>query len=110
MSRIGNLPVPVPAGVEVKIHGSHVKVKGPKGELDYTFPPAMAITLEELNRDHNPDSASAHGTLGRGYELTGRLGEALASYRKALELDPESGRVAARLQTLEDKMKAEKPE
>lgn len=33
MSRIGKLPITVPAGVEIKIDGSLVKVKGPKGEL-----------------------------------------------------------------------------
>ncbi len=32
MSRIGRLPVAIPAGVEVKIVGNEVQVKGPKGE------------------------------------------------------------------------------
>lgn len=47
MSRIGKLPVPIPAGVTVDIQGSHVRVKGPKGELAYVFPAAMQIALEE---------------------------------------------------------------
>ena len=34
MSRIGKLPIPVPAGVDVKIDGRSVTVKGPKGSLD----------------------------------------------------------------------------
>ena len=34
MSRIGNKPITVPAGVEVKLDGSHITVKGPKGTLD----------------------------------------------------------------------------
>ena len=33
MSRIGRLPVPVPVGVDVKLNGNAVAVKGPKGEL-----------------------------------------------------------------------------
>ena len=33
MSRIGRMPIPVPAGVDVTIDGQTVKVKGPKGEL-----------------------------------------------------------------------------
>jgi large subunit ribosomal protein L6 len=37
MSRIGKQPVPVPAGVEVKIDGQTARVKGPKGELSWTF-------------------------------------------------------------------------
>ncbi len=47
MSRIGQLPIVVPAGVDVKIKGTHVRVKGPKGELQHTFPTDMAISLED---------------------------------------------------------------
>ena len=37
MSRIGRLPVPVPAGVDVTIDGQDVTVKGPKGTLSRTI-------------------------------------------------------------------------
>ena len=37
MSRIGKQPVTIPAKVDVQINGDHVKVKGPKGELERTF-------------------------------------------------------------------------
>ena len=47
MSRIGQMPVVVPSGVDVKIKGSHVYVKGPKGELQHTFPAAMEISLDK---------------------------------------------------------------
>lgn len=47
MSRIGRMPVVVPQGVDVEIKGSHVRVKGPKGELKHTFPAAMNISLED---------------------------------------------------------------
>ena len=46
MSRIGRKPITVPAGVDVKIDGSTVTVKGPKGTLTQTFNKDMAITLE----------------------------------------------------------------
>ena len=46
MSRIGRMPVPVPDKVQVEIKGSHVRVKGPKGELAHTFPAAMKITYK----------------------------------------------------------------
>ena len=46
MSRIGKKPITVPAGVDVKIDGSKVTVKGPKGELSYTADAAMNIALE----------------------------------------------------------------
>lgn len=47
MSRIGKQPITVPAGVDVNVKGSTVKVKGPKGELAHTFPAVMKIKLEE---------------------------------------------------------------
>ena len=37
MSRIGRLPVPVPAGVDVTINGQDITVKGPKGTLSRTI-------------------------------------------------------------------------
>ena len=47
MSRIGRMPVEVPQGVEVEIKGSHVRVKGPKGQLEHTFPAAMDISMKD---------------------------------------------------------------
>lgn len=47
MSRIGRMPIEIPDGVEVKIKGTHVQVKGPKGELAHTFPAGMKITLKD---------------------------------------------------------------
>lgn len=46
MSRIGKLPINVPAGVSVAIKGLDVTVKGPKGELSQTFRPEIGIALE----------------------------------------------------------------
>ena len=46
MSRIGNKPIAIPAGVEVKVDGSTVAVKGPKGELTNTFNADMAIAVQ----------------------------------------------------------------
>lgn len=47
MSRIGRMPVAVPTGVDVQIKGSLVKVKGPKGEIEFSFPAEMEISLEK---------------------------------------------------------------
>ena len=47
MSRIGRMPVVIPSGVDVKIQGSTVKVKGPKGELMRTFGEDLEIALED---------------------------------------------------------------
>ena len=46
MSRIGRLPVALPAGVEVEIKGSYVRVKGPKGQMEHMFPTEMKISKE----------------------------------------------------------------
>jgi large subunit ribosomal protein L6 len=41
------MPVVIPDGVEVKVKGSHVQVKGPKGEMQHTFPADMEIKLDD---------------------------------------------------------------
>ncbi len=46
MSRIGRAPIAIPANVEVKIDGSHVTVKGPKGTLERDVDPAMILEVE----------------------------------------------------------------
>lgn len=46
MSRIGRLPVAIPAGVKVEVEGTHVRVKGPKGEIERTFPTDMTISMK----------------------------------------------------------------
>ena len=47
MSRIGRMPISVPAGVTVEIaENNHVTVKGPKGTLERTLPSEMSIVLE----------------------------------------------------------------
>lgn len=67
MSRVGRMPVSIPAGVQVTVNGSHIKVKGPKGELQRSFSPIIGIALEgnQLNISRNSDVASEralHGT------------------------------------------------
>jgi len=47
MSRVGQQPIEVPAGVDVSIKGLEVKVKGPKGELAYSFHPDMTVRQED---------------------------------------------------------------
>jgi large subunit ribosomal protein L6 len=47
MSRIGKLPIPVPAGVDVKIEGNHITVKGPKGSLERDFDKEISVVLED---------------------------------------------------------------
>jgi large subunit ribosomal protein L6 len=66
MSRIGKLPIPLPAGVTVAIDGQVVSVKGPKGELSLTVSEPIKATLEDstviVSRpDDEAKSKSLHG-------------------------------------------------
>ncbi|MDR7443065.1 MAG: 50S ribosomal protein L6 [Armatimonadota bacterium] len=47
MSRIGRMPVPIPAGVEVQVDGARVRVRGPRGELERTVHPDMRVVVED---------------------------------------------------------------
>lgn len=47
MSRIGKLPVTVPAGVDVTVDGQHVTVKGPKGTLEHTVAEPINVKVED---------------------------------------------------------------
>ena len=46
MSRIGKKPIDIPEGVEVKVNGSEVTVKGPKGTLTQSFNACMSYELK----------------------------------------------------------------
>ncbi|MFZ0532767.1 MAG: 50S ribosomal protein L6 [Anaerolineales bacterium] len=64
MSRIGRLPVVVPPQVEVNIEGTMIKVKGPKGALEYTFPEDISFALENgVINVKRPSDDSAHRAL-----------------------------------------------
>lgn len=67
MSRIGNMPVTVPEGVEVKIDGQHITVKGPKGSLERDIHPNIKVELDvneiKVSRpDDTNINKSLHGT------------------------------------------------
>ncbi|MDR1776371.1 MAG: 50S ribosomal protein L6 [Desulfovibrio sp.] len=66
MSRIGKLPVPVPAGVEVKVGAEFVEVKGPKGTLTTPVCPLLKYEMNDgrltLTRlEETRQSRSQHG-------------------------------------------------
>jgi large subunit ribosomal protein L6 len=70
MSRIGKQPVAVPSGVTVKIDGSHVTVKGPKGELSRTFHPDMLFAQEGNEIKVNRPSDDSHHKALHGLSRT----------------------------------------
>ncbi len=47
MSRIGKQPVAIPSGVEVKVDGKTVSVKGTKGNLERTFPEEVTFEIKD---------------------------------------------------------------
>ncbi|CUQ66721.1 50S ribosomal protein L6 [Candidatus Nitrospira inopinata] len=47
MSRVGRKPIAIPSGVEVKVAGSNVSVKGPLGKLDWSLAPGVAVTVDD---------------------------------------------------------------
>lgn len=90
MSRIGRLPVPVPKGVDVKIKGSHVKIKGPKGELEHVFPAAMKIEIQDENITvARPSDAQEHRALhGMTRALINNMVQGVNSgFEKILEIN-----------------------
>lgn len=68
MSRIGKLPIEIPGGVTVTIDGHHIKVKGPKGELDRQLSHVVSVR-EEANviyverKDDSRESRSHQGLV-----------------------------------------------
>ncbi|GAA1953151.1 50S ribosomal protein L6 [Microbacterium aquimaris] len=66
MSRIGRLPIDIPAGVTVSVDGRDVFVKGPKGELSVTIARPIEVAVEEnqvivTRPDDERESRSLHG-------------------------------------------------
>ncbi len=67
MSRIGKMPVVVPEKVEVKLNGAKVDVKGPNGQLDYSFTDKVKIEMKGKEVivtpiDDSKESVSLWGT------------------------------------------------
>ncbi|MBQ9068757.1 MAG: 50S ribosomal protein L6 [Eggerthellaceae bacterium] len=89
MSRIGKQPIPVPAGVDVKIDGTTLTVKGPKGELTRSFSDLMSIKQEgeELIVERPDDSREAKSMHGLTRTLiSNRVVGVSEGFSKKLEL------------------------
>ncbi|MDR1403328.1 MAG: 50S ribosomal protein L6 [Tannerellaceae bacterium] len=89
MSRIGKLPIQIPAGVTVTIKENVVTVKGPKGELIQSINPDIKVTLEngilELKRPSDEQSHRAMHGLYRSLINNMVIGVS-EGYKKELEL------------------------
>jgi len=99
MSRIGNAPISLPGGVEVKVTGNTVEVKGAKGTLTQQVDPSISVTVDEgivtLTRDNDERATKAfHGlyrslisnmALGVSEGYTKELTAVGVGYRAALK-------------------------
>jgi len=104
MSRIGRLPIDVPAGVDIKIDGSSVVVKGPKGELSLVVASPIEVKLEDgqllvTRPDDERASRSLHG-LTRTL-ISNQIIGVTQGYTKGLEVVGTGYRVAAKGSSLE---------
>jgi large subunit ribosomal protein L6 len=105
MSRIGRKPISVPAGVEVKIDGPTVVVKGPKGELSHRL--AEPITAEHedggiVNIVRPNDERRAKELHGLSRTLVANMVVGVTEgYRKSLEISGTGYRVVAKGSDLE---------
>jgi large subunit ribosomal protein L6 len=104
MSRIGRLPIPVPAGVDVTIEGPKVTVKGPKGSLSHVVVEPITVAKDDgelvVTRPNDErDSRSRHG-LTRTLVNNMVVG-VTQGYTKSMEIVGVGYRVAAKGSDLE---------
>ena len=104
MSRIGRLPITVPAGVTVTVDGQAVNVKGPKGELSLTVKAPIEVALEDgtltvTRPDDERASRSLHG-LTRTL-ISNQIIGVTEGYSKGLEIVGTGYRVQTKGNSLE---------
>lgn len=105
MSRIGRLPIPVPAGVDVTISGQDVTVKGPKGSLSRTISEPIKIAKNDdgtLSVTRPDDSRSARSLHGLTRTLVANMVIGVTDgYTKKLEIVGTGYRVTAKGKDIE---------
>ncbi|MFY1697610.1 50S ribosomal protein L6 [Solwaraspora sp. WMMD791] len=105
MSRIGRKSIPVPSGVDVKIDGQTVTVKGPKGELAHVLPELITVDRSEdgqLQISRANDERRAKELHGLSRTLVANMIVGVTDgYRKTLEIAGTGYRVTAKGKDLE---------
>ena len=103
-SHIGKLPIAIPAGVDIKIDGNDIVVKGPKGEMSYVLPTGVTVKIEDnalfvgvMSADR---AASAKHGLSRSL-LASYIEGVSKGFEKKLEIVGTGYRVVAKGPALE---------
>jgi large subunit ribosomal protein L6 len=120
VSRVGRMPIIIPAGVHVEVNGTDIGVKGPKGEMKRKFSPLIGISMEndQINITRNSDrpaERALHGTtravlanmihgVGSGFErvleiegvgyraeMNGKILILYMGYSHPVEVEPPAG-------------------
>ena len=89
MSRIGKLPITIPADVQVDVDGSHIKVAGPKGTLERDVAPEMRIVHEDgtLRVERPNDDKRSRELHGLTRSLVANMVTGVTDgFRKGLEI------------------------
>ena len=89
MSRIGKLPVAIPAGVTLTVDGNVVKVKGPNGELSHKLPDGITVAREgeALNVKRASEETNHKSLHGLTRSLIANMVEGVTKgYKKQLEI------------------------
>ena len=91
MSRIGKKPIAVPAGVDVKVAGGEITVKGKNGELKLAYHPSMTVAYDTASRNINvtrPDDERQNRALhGLTRSLVNNMVTGVTTYfEKKLEI------------------------
>jgi large subunit ribosomal protein L6 len=84
------MPIVIPKGVEVDIQGSHVRVKGPNGEMSRDFPAAVSIVLEEgsIEVRRSSDDRTSRALHGMTRALVNNMVVGVSSgFEKLLEVN-----------------------
>lgn len=89
MSRIGRAPVALPKGVDVAYERGSVKVKGPKGQLEFAISPRLDVKVEdaELNVSRSSDKPADRAQHGLARSLIANAVQGVTEgYRKNLQI------------------------
>lgn len=90
MSRIGKMPVVIPAKVKVEIKGQRINVEGPKGKLTWELPTRTAVKVEGANVvvSRNGDDAQAKALHGLSRALVNNMLKGVSDgFVKKLEIN-----------------------